>query len=227
MTYSAESLRSSIKNHSHYGPCLNGSRYSYFCSKSNELDTYIDIDSKGYRLKEEIIQENNELKIRKEDSSLSRDKVNLEYDNIKYKLESEEKNEKKYYENKLQNLEEQKKNEEKNALDKIEELKSEIKNLKEIIEELRKKDVEEEDFKREEILNKLKNEYELKLREYKYEKEYEINRREKEIEIMKKKIEDDKITELIDLRKSSECVDKLIYLIQTNNFNFNIFNINN
>ena len=24
MTYSAESLRSSIKNHSHYGPCLNG-----------------------------------------------------------------------------------------------------------------------------------------------------------------------------------------------------------
>ena len=78
-----------------------------------------------------------------------------------------------------------------------------------------------------EILNKLKNEYELKLREYKYEKEYEINRREKEIEIMKKKIEDDKITELIDLKKSSECVDKLIYLIQTNNFNFNIFNINN
>ena len=44
---------------------------------------------------------------------------------------------------------------------------------------------------------------------------------------MKKKIEDDKITELIDLKKSSECVDRLIYLIQTNNFNFNIFNINN
>jgi hypothetical protein len=155
MTYSAESLRSSIKNHNHYGPCLNGSRYSYFCSKSNELDTYIDIDSKGYRLKEEIIKENNELKIKEKDSSLSREEVNREYDNIKDELEYEEKNEKNYYEKRLKNLEEQKKNEENNALNEIKELEKDIKNLKEIIEELRKKDVEEEDWNREKILNEL------------------------------------------------------------------------
>ena len=227
MIYSAESLRSSIKNHNHYGPCLNGSRYSYFCSKSNELDTYIDIDSKGYRLKEEIIKENNELKIKEKDSSLSREEVNREYDNIKDELEYEEKNEKNYYEKRLKNLEEQKKNEENNALNEIKELEKDIKNLKEIIEELRKKDVEEEDWNREKILNELKNEYELKLDRYKHEKEKEKIEKEVKIKEMKKKIEYDKMVEFKELKSNSEFVDKLIYCIKFNNFNFNNFNINN
>jgi hypothetical protein len=227
MTYSAESLRSSIKNHNHYGPCLNGSRYSYFCSKSNELDTYIDIDSKGYRLKEEIIQENNELKIKEKDSSLSREEVNREYDNIKDELKYEEKNEKNYYEKRLKNLEEQKKNEENNALNKIKELEKDIKNLKEIIEELRKKDVEEEDWNREKILNELKNEYELKLDRYKREKEIEKTEKEVKIIEMKEKIKSDKEVEFKELKSNSEFVDKLIYCIKFNNFNFNNFNINN
>jgi DNA repair exonuclease SbcCD ATPase subunit len=213
MTYSAESLRSSIKNHNHYGPCLNGSRYSYFCSKSNELDTYIDIDSKGYRLKEEIIKENNELKIKEKDSSLSREEVNREYDNIKNELEYEEKNEKNYYEKRLKNLEEQKKNEENNALNVIKELEKDIKNLKEIIEELRKKDVEEEDWNREKILNELKNEYELKLDRYKREKEIEKTEKEVKIIEMKEKIKSDKEVEFKELKSNSEFADKLIYCI--------------
>ena len=227
VTFSAECLRSSIKNHSHYGPCLNGSRYDYFRKKSNELDTYIGIDSKGYKLKEEIIKENNVLKIKEKEASFSRELVDKKYEKIKEELDLEEKYENKYYEKKLQNLEEQKKNEKNSALNKIKELDADIKNLKEIIEELGKKDTEEEDWKKEEILNKLKNEYELKLDRYKYEKEYEKIKKEEKIKEMKKKIEIDKIIEFKELRTSSEFVDKLIYCIKINNFNFNNFNINN
>lgn len=223
----AEKTRILIKNHSHYGPCLNGSRYSYFCSKSNELDTYIDIESKGYKLKEEIIKENNELKIKVKASSLSREEIDYEYENIKYKLESEEKNEKKNFENRLKCLEEKKKLEKSNALNEIKLLEAEIENIKKIIEELRKKDVEEEYWEREEILNKLKNEYELKLQRFKEEKEYEKIEKETKIKEMKKKIDLEKKKEFTELEKSSKLVDKLIYIIQINNFNFNNLNINN
>lgn len=227
VTFSAQCLRSSIKNHSHYGPCLNGSRYDYFCKKSNELDEYIDIDSKGYKLKEEIIKENNVLKIKEKEASFSRELVDKKYVKIKEELDLEEKYENKYYEKKLQNLEEQKKNEKNSALNKIKELDADIKNLKEIIEELRKKNIEEEDWKKEEILNKLKNEYELKLDIYKYEKEYQKAEKEEKIKEMKKKIEMDKIIEFKELKANSEFVDKLIYCIKINNFNFNNFSINN
>ena len=227
VTFSAQCLRSSIKNHSHYGPCLNGSRYDYFCKKSNELDEYIDIDSKGYKLKEEIIKENNVLKIKEKEASFSRELVDKKYVKIKEELDLEEKYENKYYEKKLQNLEEQKKNEKNSALNKIKELDADIKNLKEIIEKIRKKNIEEEDWKKEEILNKLKNEYELKLDIYKYEKEYQKAEKEEKIKEMKKKIEMDKIIEFKELKANSEFVDKLIYCIKFNNFNFNNFNINN
>jgi hypothetical protein len=106
-------------------------------------------------------------------------------------------------------------------------LEAEIENIKKIIEELRKKDVEEEYWEREEILNKLKNEYELKLQRFKEEKEYEKIEKETKIKEMKKKIDLEKKKEFTELEKSSKLVDKLIYIIQINNFNFNNLNINN
>ena len=73
----------------------------------------------------------------------------------------------------------------------------------------------------------MKNEYELKLDRYKYEKEYQKAEKEEKIKEMKKKIEMDKIIEFKELKANSEFVDKLIYCITINNFNFNNFNINN
>ena len=93
--------------------------------------------------------------------------------------------------------------------------------LKELIEELKKKNIEEEDWKMEEIINNLQHEYELNLLEYKSQKELEKLRIEEKIKEMQFKIKMDKIVEFEELKKSSDFVDKIIYCIQKNNFNIN------
>ena len=49
-------LRNSIRNHSHYGPCLNGSKYQDFCEKNNTLDKCINIIDDAIKLREKIIE---------------------------------------------------------------------------------------------------------------------------------------------------------------------------
>lgn len=147
MTSSAESLLNSIRYHCHYDDCLLhcSSRNSYFSHKCSELSRYINYRKKGYKLKEEIIEENNNLKIKEKESSMAIDIKEKEYENIKNELQRKENNTKEYYDNKLKLLQEEKKNERKNAEYQIENLDKNIGVLKELIEELTKKNIEEED----------------------------------------------------------------------------------
>ena len=50
-----ESIRNDIRNHSHYGSCLNGSKYSTFRDKSNELDKCRNYRNEINKLEEDII----------------------------------------------------------------------------------------------------------------------------------------------------------------------------
>lgn len=223
MTSHAEYLRNCIKNHSHYGPCLNGSKYSYFCSKSNQLDKCIDCYKKATRLKEEIIEENNKLKIKEKEANKTREISDREYETMKENFSLEENNEKIYNENYIKNLEDKKKNSKTNAENKVKRLEKEIDNLKEIIEKLKSENIKEEEWKREEILNELQHEYELKVQQYQYEKEYERIKKEEKIKEMENKYRLDKEVEFTELKKGSELVDFLINKMN----NFNNFNINN
>ena len=216
---SADFLRNSIKNHSHYGSCLNGSRYRIFHEKSNILDLCNNYKKNVNRLTKEIIEENNKLKIKEKEATKSREVADREYELFKEKFKSEEDNEIKYNENKLKNLEEKKKNEKKAAKNEIEKLKKDIENMKEIIETLRNKNTEEEKWKKEEIINNLQHEYELKLDRYKLEKEYQRLEKEQKIRLMEKKYKLEKEVEFAELKKSSDLVDKIINCIKFNNSN--------
>ena len=223
MTSHAEYLRRCIRNHSHYDSCLYGSRYSYFSEKSNKLDTCVNYYEKATRLKEEIVEENNKLKIKEKEANKSREIADKEYETMKDQFNSEENNERRYYEDYIKNLEDKKKNEKINAKNKIESLENEIENLKKIIEELKAQNIEEEEWKKEEILNELQNDYKYKVEQYQQEKELERIRKEEKIREMENKNRLDKEVEFKELKKGSELVDLLI-----NKFNiFNNFNINN
>ena len=220
MTSHAEYLRSYIKNHSHYDDCLYGSKLCYFNEKSNKLDTCVYYYKKATRLKEEIIEENNKLKIKEKEANKSREIADKEYESMKERFSSEENNERSYNENYIRNLEEKKKNEKTNAKNRIESLEKDIENLKKIIEELKAQKIEEEEWKKEEILNELQNDYEYKVLQYQEEKDYERIRAEEKIREIENKNRLDKEVELAELKKGSELVDILIN-------KFTSFNINN
>ena len=221
MTYSAECLRDSIKYHSHYGQCLKEYRYDSFRDRSNTLEKCINYYTEANRLKEQIIQENNNLKIKEKEANKSREIADREYELIKENFREEEEREIKYNQDQLIILEEKKKNEITDAKNKIESLEKEIENLKKIIEELRNKNVEEEEWKKEEIINNLQHEYELKLDRYKRVKEYEKLEKEEKIKVMEKKNNLLKEAEFAELRMQSDFVEKLISVINIKNFNIN------
>ena len=80
----AEGLLKSIRCHCHYDDCiLQSSRNSYFSQKCSELSRYINYRKKGYKLKEEIIEENNNLKIKEKESSMAIDIKEKEYEKQK------------------------------------------------------------------------------------------------------------------------------------------------
>jgi hypothetical protein len=126
-------LRSSIKNNSHYGPCLNGSKYNDFYDKSNELDSCINIVKLAIKLKEQIIEEQNNLEVKKKYKSQSEEILNKKYNLMKVKFYQEENTQIKDNENTLKDLEEKNENDKKRKTNEIKELEKEIENLKDII----------------------------------------------------------------------------------------------
>lgn len=217
MTSHAEYLRTCIRNHSHYNDCLNGNRYNNFLEKSNKLDTCINYYKRATSLKEKIIEENNKLKTKENEANKSREIADKEYEAMKERFTSEENNERRYKENFLKNLKDKKKNAKTNAKNRIESLEKDIKDLKKIIEEIKAQTIEEEDWKKVEILNELKNDYEYKVLQYQEEKEYERIRIEETIREMENKNRLEKEVEFAELKKGSELVDFLIN--KFNNFN--------
>lgn len=79
-------IRDEITSHSHYGTCLNGSRYSTFDNKRSELSQSLEYRKRLYNLKEQIIKENNELKLKekayKQNNEMNEDK----YESLKKKI---------------------------------------------------------------------------------------------------------------------------------------------
>lgn len=99
-------LKNSIHNHSHYGPCLNGSKYDYFLSKSNDLDKCINIFEQAINLKEEIIKENNNLKVKEKNKYQTEEISKKKYESKKEELIKDEENKKEENDKALEILEE-------------------------------------------------------------------------------------------------------------------------
>ena len=88
--YEADGIRREIESHSHYGPCLNGSRYSNFSDRRNILSKCMDYNKELINLKEEIISEKNKLDITKKKYYQSIEISNKEVKRMENKFKSEE-----------------------------------------------------------------------------------------------------------------------------------------
>ena len=86
---------------------------------------------------------------------------------------------------------------------------------------LKEKNEGEFERKKQEILNRLQHEYEIKLDRYEKEKELEEIRRVDEIKYLKKEFEMKKQYEFINLRYKVDTVNKLIFLLSQNSLIIN------
>lgn len=206
--FEAEGILKNIESHSHYGPCLNG--YSDFSQRRDNLRTCMDYNNVLKDLKEQIISEYNKLKLeeKKKNQSIELQGKQLEIEKQKFndKKEIEIKNNENLLE-KIKKEEETKLNKELNEIKNIE---NDIKKSKDIFENLEGKLEVKIDYKKEEILNSLKNKYELKLSEYENYKEIEQREKEAEIRRKKKEIETQKEVELYELKNKAYFVQKII-----------------
>jgi hypothetical protein len=218
----AEHIRYQIRNHSHYGSCLNGWRYSKFLEKSSELDTCLKYENEVTKLKEDIIEEYNNLKNKEKAREQSWELFNKECDEMKENFKSEENMEIEKNDKMLENLKEKTKNIEEEGKKKLEELEKDINNLKEKIELLKEKEEEGIERRKEEILNNLQHKYELSLERYEMEKKYQKMQKEEKMKLKIKEIEAKKEIEFAELKNKSDFVNKIFYCFKINNFIINI-----
>lgn len=204
-------LRNHISNHSHFGPCLNGNKYSYYLQKSNDLDNCIDITDKALKLKEKIIENNNNLKIKKQEQSQSEELSNKKYESMKVQFEKEEDLERKKNDEYLKGFEEKNKNNKKKAKNTLKELEKEIENLKDNIHELGSQKDWEIKKKQEELLNRLEHDYEMQLDQYKFQKELQKLKEEARIRELEEEWKNQKEIEFNELREKAKLINKLIY----------------
>lgn len=204
-------LRDSIKNHNHYGPCLNGSKYNYFSEKCKDLDKCIHIFDKATQLEENIIKENNNLEIQKKKKYQSEELSNKKYESMKEQFKNEEDLEKKKNDEFLKHLEEKNKIYKKKAKNELEDLEKGIIYLKDLINDLDDKKEGEIKKKQEELLNNLEHEYDLKLDKYERDKELQRLKEEEHIRCLEKEFKNKIEYELVELRKRAELVNKTIY----------------
>lgn len=211
-------LRNSIKNHSHYGPCLNGSKYQDFCEKNNTLDKCIKIIDDAIELKEEIIEEKNYLEIKKKKIIQSKEISKNKYESMESKLNNELELAKKENEKELENLEKENENNKTKLKNEIEELEKIINNIKDTIKNLNNEKEWKIKNKKEEILNKLEHEYDLKLDKYEREKELEKITKEEKIKLLEHKLAINKEIEFEKLRKSAKLVNQIVNYFQKFNY---------
>ena len=203
-----EEIISQIENHEHYCSCLNGYDYNKFKDDFSKIrrirDCYNGFGEEEINLINALKNEktkNSELENKKQ---IAQNKINNLKDSLNKELE----------EIKLENeikLKEIKNNYEFIKLDKKcenELIDEDIENLNNIIETLKNKYNQIVYFKKKEELNKIRNEYKLKLIHYKIEKEYGIL-------LAKKKLEAEKEIEFNDLKNKSELVQKIISMVKS------------
>ena len=217
--FAAEDIISRIENHEHYGSCLSSDDYNNFrddCSKIHRIrDCYNGFEEKESKLinslnneKKGNLQLENKRQTANNEKKNVENHLNKEFEGIKKETEIKLKNIKNSYEN----TKSKKKNE-------IKSLDTEIKKLSNIIEKLKKEYVQAIDFKKKEELNKIINEYRMKLIQYKNMKEIEKTTKENEYLIAKKTLETQKEIEFNDLKMKFELVQKIISMIKNKSLN--------
>lgn len=212
--YEAEGIQKKIESHSHWGPCLNGWRYDNFKERRSALSTCMRYNKELAELKEGIISKFNELQLKKKIYNQSIIIQDKEYEQTSNKFKTKENNKQKRNDNLLESFEDdwKKKLFEEDRI--IEQIKADIIYLKENIKELNKKLEIETDYKKDEYLNSLKNEYDYKLLEYENRREMLQMKREAEIRKMKREIESKKEIELYELKVKAEFIQNLIRKIK-------------
>lgn len=212
--YEAEGIQKEIESHSHWGPCLNGWRYQNFKDRRSALSSCMSYKKELAELKEGIISKFNELQLKKKRYNQSIKIQDEEYEQTSNRFKTEENNEQKRNDNLLESFEDDWKKKLIEEDQVIEQIKADIIYLKENIQELNKKLEIETDYKKEEYLNYLKNEYDYKLLEYENRREMLQVEREAEIRKMKKEIESKKELELYELKVKAEFIQNLISKIK-------------
>ena len=211
----AENISSSIQFHSHINEkCLPVHEINNFRDKKFKLDKcknyYDEIkDIEKDIIKSELDKKNIENELKNLKSVSDKD-----IDNIKLKLNNTEEIYLKEKENNINILKDNYNNFElKNKYD-IESLDKEIDDLKTEI-QLKEESLRNElDYKKQEELFKLKNEFKIKLIQYTNKKKLEKQEKEKEMEIKKKKFEADKAIEFNELKQKALLVQKIISSIK-------------
>ena len=216
----AENLKLKIQSHQHFNDqCLpeymvtnfyeskyklERCRFYYDDLKNTEKDIIkLELDKKN------IDQELNNLKV-----------VNdKDINNLKLKLNNEEEIYTKEKENNLISFKNNYNNNELKSKYDVEALDKEIENLKTEI-QLKEESLKYQiDYKKQEELFKLKNEFKIKLIQYTNKKKLEKQEKEKDLEIRQKKFEADKAIEFNELKQKALLVQKIIGSIKNISLN--------
>ena len=217
--YNCERIQKRIENNSHYGPCFWGDVYNSFLSKRNDLEEC----RKCY---DEITKIENELI----NSNYNNQNLNKELDNIKIigekkyvdaknKFKNEENIKAVEYDNKIKDLIKKNENNKIQIENDLKLIDQDILNLKKEITNLELKYEKEVDYLKKINLNKIKNEYKLKLVKYQNEKEKEKERKLAQMEIKKREFEAKKECEINDMKNKALFVQELIAIFKTNILN--------
>ena len=219
----ADILRNKIESHSHYNwKCFSTSSnyyYNNFYSKRNELFKYKNLYDSFEPLKNDIVREFNNKKLKENELKNNKEHNLQEFNNLMEQCRNQEEINRQRNENQLTEAKNNYNNEELKFKNEVEQLNIDITNLEQEICKLKEKFNEEIDLKKKEELFKITNEYNIKLIKFKNLKELEKQRKENDFLIKKAEFEAKKKVELDDLKNKSEFVQKIIFMMKSISLN--------
>lgn len=217
--YTCEQIKKRIENHSHYYSCFNGDVHQNFNTNKNLLSNYKNSYDRMIDLKNRIINSNYEYKNNSQQLNNIEQTSKLNYENMKSKYQKEEELTKLQNESEIEEIIKQNELKKIQTQNNITLLNTEIENLKIEINKLKEQNDIDIDYKKKTILNKIKNDYKLKLVKFKNEKEKEKERAIASYEIKKKNFEIQKELEINKMKNLSLIIQELIAIFKTNALN--------
>ena len=217
--YHSLELQKRIEKHSHYINCLRGEDYTKFCTKREQLGKYQNIYEQMKNSKEDLINLNYEYKNKIQQYNNLEHASNIKYENDRKSFEEEERLLALNNQNKIQEIIKQNELNKIQINNKINSLNEEINNIKVLIDNLKTQNDMDIDYKKKTILNKIKNDYKLKLVKYQNEKEKEKTRAMALYEIKKKNFEVQKEVEINKMKNISLVVQEIIAILKTTSLN--------
>lgn len=217
--YHSLELQKRIEKHSHYINCLRGEDYTKFCTKREQLEKYQNIYEQMKNSKEDLINLNYEYKNKIQQYNNLEHASNIKYENDRKSFEEEERLLALNNQNKIQEIIKQNELNKIQINNKINSLNEEINNIKVLIDNLKTQNDMDIDYKKKTILNKIKNDYKLKLVKYQNEKEKEKTRAMALYEVKKKNFEVQKEVEINKMKNISLVVQEIIAILKTTSLN--------